>query len=317
MSDLDMLVTVVRADMPAVGVRRLRLARPGGEDVPRWEPGAHIELRLPNGLVRQYSLCGDPSERDHLEFAVLLEAESRGGSAYLHNELLPGAELYVSDVRTHFDFEDHAPEVVLIAGGIGITPLLPMIEALNERGARWTLHYAGKSRSRMAFLDELRERHGDQVQVYVSEEGDRLDLRGAAAAAGPEAMFYACGPDRLLTDVEAVLQPLAGNRLRVERFRPRGLPADVIEEAFTVELVDSGIEVLVPPHRSILDVVRDAGVDVPSSCEEGTCGTCETPVLDGEPDHRDSVLSELERTMGETMMICVSRACGKRLTLEL
>ncbi|PRI10411.1 hypothetical protein B4915_12105 [Leucobacter massiliensis] len=312
-----MLVSVSAIDAPAAGVRRLRLVRADGGALPRWTPGAHLELRLPNGLLRQYSLCGDPAETGFLELAVLLEERSRGGSAYVHGELRPGDELPVTGLRSHFGFDPDAPEAVLIAGGIGITPLLPMIAVLSERGVPWTLHYAGRRRERMAYLGELTRQHGDRVRAYVSEEGGRLDLAAVAAEAGERAAVYACGPERLLADVEAVVGPVAGERLRVERFRPREAEPGGVDEAFTVELVESGIEVEVPPDRSILEVVREAGVDVPSSCEEGTCGTCETPVIDGEPDHRDSVLSELEREMGGTMMICVSRSCGRRLVIEL
>ncbi|UOQ57456.1 PDR/VanB family oxidoreductase [Leucobacter allii] len=311
------LVSVERIDSPADGVRRVRLAPADGSALPAWSPGAHVELQLPNGLVRQYSLCGDPRDTRGWELAVLREEESRGGSAFLHEELGIGDELLVTAVRDHFGFAVDAPAVVLIAGGIGITPLLPMIVALEDRGVPWTLHYAGRRRERMVALPSLLLRHADRVRVYVSEEGARLDLASVVAEAGERAVFYACGPERLLADVESVVGAAAADRLRLERFRPREAAPGTVDEAFTVELAETGVEVEVPPGRSILEAVRSAGADVASSCEEGTCGSCETVVLDGRPDHRDSVLSELERELGETMMICVSRACGTRLVLEL
>lgn len=312
-----LLVTVRDIDTSVVGVRRVRLERIDAQAAPSWTPGTHIDLELPNGLVRQYSLCGDLDETEFLEIAVLLEDESRGGSSYMHNALRVGDELRITGMRNHFNFDAAIERAVLIAGGIGITPLLSMIAALSERGVPWSLHYAGRSRDRMAYLQELTERYGERVVTYISSEGPRLDLAAMAASAGGGTVFYACGPDRMLVDVEAIVGPVAADRLRVERFRPREEAGATVSAAFTVELAESGVEVEVPSDRSILDVVREAGVDVPSSCEEGTCGTCETTVLEGDPDHRDSVLSELEREVGDCMMICVSRSCGRKIVLDL
>src|SRR5699024_5515137 len=203
-----------------------------------------------------------------------------------------------------------------IAGGIGITPLLPMIDWVQARGLPWKLHYAGRSADSMAFAQDLTERFGDRVELYSTEHGKRMDLSQLALAIPDGAGVYCCGPGRLLVAVDEQISPQVGGQLHVARSRPR--PLDTTDSSdILVELADSGFTVEVPADRSILEVVREGGVDIESSCEEGTCGTCETEVLDGEPDHRDSVLSDVEREMGEQTMICVSRACDRQLVLDL
>lgn len=295
-------------------VLEITLRRADHAELPPWTPGAHIDVHLDNGLVRQYSLCGDPADRYTWTIASLRDPQSRGGSHRLH-QLEPGDALEVRGPRNHFPLaEDDA--FVFIAGGIGITPLLPMIEWVQTRCLPWKLHYAGRSADSMAFAQDLIERFGDRVELYSSEHGKRMDLSQLACAIPEGAGVYCCGPERLLVAVEEQISSQLGGRLHIERFRPREFDTSDASD-ISVELAASGFTVEVPADRSILEVAREAGVEIESSCEEGTCGTCETEVLEGEPDHRDSVLSEFEREMGETMMICVSRACGRHLVLDL
>jgi ferredoxin-NADP reductase len=215
--------------------------------------------------------------------------------------------------RNHFALED-ASGYLFLAGGIGITPILPMVAAADAAGIEWRLVYGGRRRSTMAFLDVL-SAYGDKVDIRPQEEFGLLDLDAALATAAPGTLVYCCGPEPMLAAAEERCAVLTPGSLRTERFTPK--PVTGPNEAFEVELALSGRTLPVEPGLSILETVEKAGVDVLSSCREGTCGTCETPVLEGEPDHRDSVLTEAERADGSFMMICVSRARGPRLVLEL
>ncbi|MGX1509928.1 ferredoxin-NADP reductase [Streptomyces collinus] len=265
------------------------------------------------GLERQYSLCGDPADRAEWRIAVLREKGGRGGSAYVHGELRAGDEVRVRGPRNNFRLEP-APRYRFVAGGIGITPLLPMLAAAEEAGAEWTLLYGGRTRAGMAFTQEL-ARYGDRVTFVPEDEAGLLDLASVLDDLSPDTLVYCCGPGPLLDAVEARCP--AGS-LRVERFRPKETGGDAPTEGeFDVVLARSGRTVVVPPGVSVLDAVRAAGVEVLYSCTEGTCGTCETEVVEGDPEHRDSVLTEEERAAGETMLICVSRCRGRRLVLDL
>ncbi|MEV4050315.1 PDR/VanB family oxidoreductase [Amycolatopsis sp. NPDC049688] len=303
---LDLLVD--RKEVLADGVVALTLRSPGGGSLPPWEPGAHIDLVLP-GFVRQYSLCGDPADASAYRVAVLRETAGRGGSAYVHDSLLAGDRVRVEGPRNHFPLVA-AERYLFLAGGIGITPILPMLDEVARAGRPWQLVYGGRTRSSMAFTSELSV-HGDRVSFRPQDEHGLLDLPALLASAGPETAVYCCGPEPLLAAVEALGPP----DLHVERFTAQ--PDTGPRTAFEVELAGSGRVLPVPADRSILEVVEEAGVPVLSSCREGTCGTCETGVLGGEPDHRDSVLTAEERLENEVMMLCVSRACSPRLVLDL
>ncbi|MFG3127512.1 PDR/VanB family oxidoreductase [Streptomyces tendae] len=308
-------LVVARRETAADGVLVLTLRHPLDERLPAWEPGAHVDVVLGPGLERQYSLCGDPADRAQWRIAVLREKDGRGGSAYVHGELRAGDEVRVRGPRNDFRLEP-APRYRFVAGGIGITPVLPMLAAAEEAGAEWTLLYGGRTRAGMAFTQEL-ARYGDRVTLVPEDESGLLDLASVLDDLSPDTLVYCCGPGPLLDAVEARCP--AGS-LRVERFRPKeadaGAPAEG-ETEFDVVLARSGRTVVVPPGVSVLDAVRAAGVEVLYSCTEGTCGTCETEVVEGAPDHRDSVLTEQERAAGETMLICVSRCRGRRLVLDL
>jgi ferredoxin-NADP reductase len=271
-----------------------------------------VDLRLAPGLVRQYSLCGDPADRRRWEVAVLREPDGRGGSRHVHERLAPGARLDVDGPRNHFELAG-SPAYLFVAGGIGITPILPMISAAEAAGARWRLLYGGRKRTSMAFLDRLAG-YGDRVSVRPQDTGGLLDL-SVLDRPRPGTLVYCCGPEPLLAAVEARCGGWPPGALRVERFTSGDLSGP--ERDFDVVLAGSGRTVRVPAGVSILKAVEEAGVPVLSSCREGTCGTCETGVLDGEPEHRDAVLTEAERAAGDVMMICVSRCRGERLTLEL
>jgi ferredoxin-NADP reductase len=272
--------------------------------------------------MRQYSLCGDPADRAGYTFAVLLEEAGRGGSAELHRLPLVGRAIVVRAVRNHFELVD-SPSYLLIAGGIGITPMVPMVRELAGGSARWSLEHLGRTRGGMAFTRELRALGGHRVRVRPRDEVDRLDVEAAIAASDPETAVYCCGPDGLMKAVaEACASALPPRPLHMERFAAGSMPTRdqaVAQDrsAFTVTLSRSGVELVVPPDRSILEVVRDIVPDVPFSCEEGYCGSCETRVLGGIPDHADDILSPEEREANDTMMICVSRSRAANLVLDL
>ncbi|MEV1082584.1 PDR/VanB family oxidoreductase [Streptomyces sp. NPDC050211] len=305
-------LVVDRTESAADGVLALTLRHPLGEELPAWEPGAHIDVVLGPELERQYSLCGDPADRSVWRVAVLREPDGRGGSAYVHGQLGPGDKVRVRGPRNHFALAS-APRYHFIAGGIGITPILPMLAAAEAAGAEWTLLYGGRSRRSMAFTEELR-RYGDRVTVAPQDEAGLLDLASVLDDLPEGTLVYCCGPGPLL---DAVEERCPAGVLHVERFSPKEQQRTGDDEEFEVVLQQSGRTLTVPPDVSVLDTVRAAGVEVLFSCTEGTCGTCETDVIEGTPDHRDSVLTDEEREAGETMLICVSRCQGKRLVLDL
>ncbi|MDN4473986.1 PDR/VanB family oxidoreductase [Demequina zhanjiangensis] len=294
-------------------VDAFELAAADGSPLGAWAPGAHLDVVLPDGTERQYSLCGDASTSETWTIAVLREDDGRGGSHWIHENLHEGARIQVRGPWNHFALAA-APRYRFLAGGIGITPLLPMIAAADAAGARWTLDYAGRSRETMAFLPEL-ETHGAKVRVHAADEGARLDIDALFPAPGE--LVFACGPQRMLDALDQAARTWAPEALHVERFEAREVGEPVLHESFEVELAISGTTVTVDPDTSVLDAVESAGVFVLSSCREGTCGTCETPVMEGEVDHRDSILSPAEQDMNDRMMICVSRASCPRLVLEL
>ncbi|MFF7865812.1 PDR/VanB family oxidoreductase [Streptomyces qaidamensis] len=304
-------LVVAGREFAADGVLALTLRHPLGEPLPEWEPGAHVDVVLEPGLERQYSLCGDPADRSAWRIAVLREPDGRGGSAHVHEQLGEDAKVRVRGPRNNFRLEP-APRYRFVAGGIGITPLLPMLAAAEAAGAEWTLLYGGRTRGSMAFGEEL-GRYGDRVTFAPEDETGLLDLPSVLDDVPEGTLVYCCGPGPLLDAVEA---RCPSGVLRVERFQPKEQQTGG-NTAFEVELARSGRTLTVAPEVSVLDAVRAAGVEVLYSCTEGTCGTCETDILDGEPDHRDSVLTDDERAAGETMLICVSRCRGGRLVLDL
>lgn len=289
----------------AEGVVRLRLE---GRDLPRWEPGAHVDLVLPSGLVRQYSLCGDPEDTSSYTVATRLVPDGRGGSREVHEQLHEGTELEVRGPRNRFPLIE-AESYVFVAGGIGITPVLPMLRALPE-GVGWRLLYCGRSRASMPFLEEVEKLGGEggRVTVVAEDEAGLPDLDALFADVPHGAAVYCCGPEGLMAAV-AEREP----QVRLERFAPRA-PSDG-DGSFEVELRRSGRTLTVPADSTLLAAVRAELPNTAYSCEQGFCGTCQQRVLEGEVDHRDELLTDAERA--DSMLICVSRARSDRLVLDM
>ncbi|WP_374946583.1 PDR/VanB family oxidoreductase [Agreia sp.] len=312
----EIAAVVSRLDDVADGVKAIEFRAADGSELPGWTPGAHLDVVVRDGLERQYSLCGDPADRRSYRIGVLREEGGRGGSLAMHSELAVGSPIRLRGPLNHFELVP-ARRYLFIAGGIGITPIVPMIRAAEATGATWALAYAGRTRRTMAFLDELEREFGDRVRSYTADVDARMEVASLVAEADDDTLVYCCGPARLLAAVEDASVDLPHGSLHLERFEARDAGAPLLDDSFEVELALSGEMLTVPPDRSILDVVEEAGVLVLSSCREGTCGTCETPVVSGEVDHRDSVLTLDEQEDNEVMMICVSRAACPRLVLEL
>ena len=311
-SEIDVLVETVEVAAERVAVLTLR--DPAGGQLRAWSPGAHIDLIMPDGKFKQYSLCGVPGDRDSWRIGVLLDMDGSGVSRYIHHDLKEGTVLRARGPRNHFPLSD-VPEYLFIAGGIGITPILAMVQQVEARGKNWKLVYGGRTRNSMAFLDELSS-YGDRVTAWPEDEKGLIELEQLLPALSPEGLVYCCGPQPLLDAIEKAAQVWAPKRLRVERFSAK--PIDHSNnQPIEVHLEISGLTLQVQADESILEVARRAGASTVSSCGEGVCGTCETMVLDGIPDHRDSVLSEDEREEGDSMMICVSRALSQQLVLDL
>jgi ferredoxin-NADP reductase len=296
----------------------LTLADNSGLPLPEWEPGAHVELILNSGITRQYSLCSDPEDRLNWQIAVLREPASRGGSEYIHEKLLAGSRVRVRGPRNNFPLVQ-ADRYLFIAGGIGITPIVPMVDAARAAGAEWTLLYGGRSRETMAFTGRLASAasasFGGRVDLRPEDETGLLDLASYIAELEPGTHVYCCGPEPLLKAIEETCASHHVGSLHVERFRAaaEGGPAG----RFQIELRRSGKTLTVEADQTILGVLEQAGVEVLSSCSEGTCGTCLTTVLEGTPDHRDTVLTEAERASCKEILPCISRSVSPVLVLDL
>ena len=313
---LDLVIR--SAQTVATDVISLELAAPGATALPEWTPGAHIDLYLPSGLVRSYSLHGDPQDRGAYRVAVLNTPDGRGGSAEVHRIAAPGVPLRASAPRNAFALEQ-ASHYLFLAGGIGVTPLLAMAREVSRREKKWTFVYGGRSRDRMAFLDALSALGGGELRIVPQDEAGLPDLASAFAALPAGAAAYCCGPSAMLDAALAIGERTRPDiPVRLERFVAPPESADPgAERGFEVELARSGITLVVPPGVSVLDAVRAEIPGVMSSCQQGICSACETAVLAGRPDHRDSVLTAKERAANNYMMICVSRALTPRLVLDL
>lgn len=311
-SEEGLRLLITQTTWEAHNVLSLRLRHPQAAVLPAWEPGAHIELALPSGRRRQYSLCGDPGDRRSYRIAVLQVPEGRGGSVEVHTGLRPGQLITAYGPRNHFPLVP-SPAYLFLAGGIGITAMLAMVRAVASTGAPWRLVYAGRSRAGMAFLDEVRAVDPERVDVLPTDECGRPALHEFINAAHPGTAVYCCGPDQMLTAVRGYVGARNDLSLHTERFT--AAPAGG-GHPFQVELLRSGLVIDVPADWTVLQAVRAVLPTVPAGCEQGVCGACRTTVLAGEPDHRDGLLSEAERAAG-VMLICVSRARGARLTLDL
>jgi ferredoxin-NADP reductase len=299
----------------AEGIVELELKDTTGAALPDWDAGAHIDVILGQDLVRQYSVLGGGDSAQSYKIAVLREPTSRGGSERVH-QLVIGDEVEIRGPRNQFALSP-APSYSFIAGGIGITPILPMIKAAEAQGTQWTLAYGGRRRDTMAYADDLRAQYGSRVTLYPFDEVGHIPLDTVMNGNSDGTLTYCCGPEPLLHAVEAQATDWPDGVLHLERFAPKEIVTDGPDKPVEVYLAQSDITLQVPADRSILDVIAEAGIDVLTSCQEGTCGTCETFVLEGTPDHRDSVLTASEQAEGKTMLVCVSRALSDRLVLDL
>jgi ferredoxin-NADP reductase len=304
-------VLVNRVTPLADGILGLDFVRPDRSNLDPWVPGAHITLHLPDGMQRQYSLCGDPADRSQYSIAVLESPTSRGGSHYVHHNLKSGMNIEVSGPHNHFELEASS-EYLFIAGGIGITPIKAMVESLPSR-RQWRLLYAGRSRTSMAYANELSEMFGDRVMIHADDEqGGRPDLD--ALLANFNGHVYVCGPEPLL---DALSSKVSVDRLHYERFSAVDRSDDAIVEAFEVTLSRSDKTILVGKDESLLEALNENGGALISSCGEGVCGTCEVRVLRGQPVHLDSVMSDEDKDAIGVMYPCVSRGTGATLVLDI
>jgi ferredoxin-NADP reductase len=307
-------LTILSTRREAEDVKSFLLHDPAGEPLPRWTPGAHIDVTTPAGLTSQYSLCGGEPRRTW-RIATLLKRDGKGVSRYLHDEAHAGASIKVSAPRNHFELVG-APSYLFIAGGIGITPILPMIAKVATQGTPWRLVYGGRKRTSMAFLEEL-ERFKGNIAILPESECGLLPLPELIRGSDPNGAIYCCGPEPLISAVEAIVRDCRLAAPHVERFTPIESTLHSGDTGFDVELARTGRIIKVGPRQTILDALEENGVCLAASCREGVCGTCETTVLAGDIDHRDSVLSAAERQSGRSMMICVSRARSAKLKLDV
>jgi len=315
-----LLVEVRRRIDEADGICSLELVHPQGEPLPAFTAGAHIDVQVAPQLVRQYSLCNDPAERHRWRIAVLREPASRGGSAGIHDRVQPGVRLQVSAPRNHFELVA-ARRSILVAGGIGITPILAMAQALHATGQDFDMHYCARSASRMAFRREIESSgYAARVRLHPGDapEAQRFDAAKALAGAEPGTHLYVCGPAGFMEHVLGTARSLGwpDDRLHREHFAGAAVASEQ-DAPFEVELARSGRSCVIPAGRSVLHVLLEQGVDLPYSCEAGVCGTCLTRVLAGTPDHRDSYLTEAERATNGQFLPCCSRARSPRLVLDL
>lgn len=294
------------------------LRSPAKAELAPFEPGAHINLHLPEGVVRSYSLLNDARERHRYVLAIKREAASRGGSAWMHDEARVGGLIPVSGPTNDFALVETAPHSMLVAGGIGITPLWCMAQRLEASGQPWTLHYRAKSRGSAALLDEL-AKPGFREHVHLSftdePETPRLDLEALVRTAPPGAHFYCCGPNAMIEAFDHACRDLPPDHVHAEHFAAVEAPAT--EGGYSVLLARSGRVLQVLAGQTILATLKAHGVEAPSACQQGVCGECEVKVLAGTPDHRDLVLTPQERASGRTMMICCSGSLSPELTLDL
>jgi vanillate O-demethylase ferredoxin subunit len=310
--------------MEAETVRSFELWPLAGEscELPPFEAGAHIDVHVSPNLVRQYSLT-NPHERHRYVIGVNRDPAGRGGSMRMHDAVTIGSRLTVSAPRNHFPLNEDAVHSVLVAGGIGITPLLAMVRRLCELGRSWDIYYCARTESRAAFLRELLDlaRTCSNGAVHCVFDGDAgaapLDIRVVLATHGAQADFYCCGPAPLMDAFTTALASVSPRKVHLEYFKAPEVTPAADGHAFTVKLARQQKSLVIAPDRSILEVLQENGVSVMCSCREGVCGTCETTVLAGDPDHRDRVLSPEERAANRTMMICVSRCKGDALTLDI
>jgi len=302
----------------AEGIISIELRAPDQKDLPAFEAGSHIDLHLPNGMVRSYSLLNDSSERHRYVLGVLKDAKSRGGSKAVHEQLRVGMRIEISSPRNNFALHENATHSVLVAGGIGVTPILCMARRLKSLGKSFEVLYFARSRQHAALLDDVKAVAANVHLHFDNEQSGPPDLKALLAARNTaNAHYYACGPAVMLDAFESHCQALGYANAHIERFAAVEVAASSdAKQRYTVELKRSGKVIEITPDISLLAALQAANADVMTSCEEGICGSCETRVLEGIPDHRDSVLSPAEQATNQMMMVCVSGCQSERLVLD-
>lgn len=301
----------------ADGTNLFEFRMPNGSDVPPFTAGAHVDVHLPTGAIRQYSIASSQADRQRYLLGIKLDPKGRGGSRCMHEDVRVGSVLKIGPPRNNFPLVEDAPASVFIAGGIGITPMLCMIDRLQALGGNWRLHYAVRTRAD-ALLHAQLARPDDRVHLHVDHEQNNhvMDIAAIVAVAAPDAHLYCCGPAPMLAAFEQACANRPHNHVHLERFSaPDGLAA--AGDAYTVELARSKRSIAVASGQTLLQALQAAGVKVKISCEQGICGTCETRVIAGMPDHRDTILSDEEKASNETMMICCSGSLSPTLVLDL
>jgi ferredoxin-NADP reductase len=318
MADDTLRLSITKRWYAAPDVVVLVLANDSGV-LPPWSPGAHITVHISDDMSREYSLCGDfDTSCASWTIAVKLDSLGRGGSRYLHEQIVVGSQLEVTQPRNNFPLSTSTTPVLFVAGGIGITPIMPMMASVHRDGTKYSCLYLGSDRESMPFADQLQAAYADKITIFASkQQGKRYELQELFAGHDP-LRIYACGPNELIEALKAAADEHEHVDLRVEYFSPRSVTthAQALTD-FEVELAGSGEVIDVSAQRSILDALLDADVDIMSSCEEGTCGTCEVKVISGIPDHRDSVLSKAEQATNSRMLPCVSGSRSRRLVIDL
>jgi ferredoxin-NADP reductase len=315
-------VRVIAIRYEAAGISSFVLRRVDGLPFPAVDPGAHIEIQLPTGFARSFSLSNGRADRGDYRLTVARDARSTGGSAFMHDKIKVGDLFTITGPRNNFALVKDAAQSIFIAGGIGVTPFIPMLAALNESGRAWKLIYSAKTRDRAALLTEIEDLaaagHGEVACNFTGEpDGRKFEIDRILAAMAPDAHVYCCGPIGMIDSfrINAERHRIAPERVHFEYFSSDVEAAT--EGGFTVVLQRSGREVIVRAGQTILEAIEAIGIDVPCSCLEGICGTCETKIISGIPDHRDMIYTERERKEAKTMMICCSGAKSERLVLDL
>lgn len=292
-----------------------------GAPLPPFSAGAHIDVWTENGLMRQYSLCNPPSERQRYQIGVLHAADSRGGSRSLHAKLAEGQELQISAPRNHFALDPLAGRSLLLAGGIGITPLLAMAEQLTQDGAPFTLHYCSRSEARTAFRARIAAApYADRVRFHLDDgpAEQKLDLERVLASPAPDTHLYVCGPAGYIERVTSTAKRLGWPAAQVHlEYFGGSLPEQAGDTGFEVKIASTGLVINIPCNKTVTGMLAEHGIHIPLSCEQGVCGTCITRVLNGVPDHRDEFFSEEERAANDQFLPCCSRAKSKSLLLDL
>ncbi len=319
----QILARIASVEEVAERIRLYTLVAADGSRLPRFTPGAHIDLTLGNALTRQYSLCnsceenGDADDRHRYQIAVYREPESRGGSDYIHRHVQAGDQLLINRPRNHFELDESGDHYLLLAGGIGITPLIPMARRLKRLGRPFSLHYLCRTPQQAAFRTLVQDEFAEQIHFHFSQQDGRVDIDTLLADCPQGTRVYTCGSERLLQTIIAAAENHHNISLHFERFSAAPPPDASANRAFEIELNSNGKVLRVDPEQSILEVLRSDGHQIETMCEEGLCGSCEVGLLGGDAEHRDSVLTDEEKAEQSVLMVCCSRARSERLKLDL